>query len=55
MIGHSANLHVMEKCELPSIDCLLICSQLWQTGHIVHMEDSRIQHALVQTAERWMP
>ena len=42
-----ANLHVLEKCGIHSIECLLIQSQLQWISHVVHMEDSRILKMLL--------
>ena len=42
-----SNLQVLEKCGLPSIECLIIKCQLRWTGHIVRMEDDRIQKMLL--------
>ena len=40
-------LQVLEKCGLPSIECLIIKCQLRWTGHIVRMEDDRIPKMLL--------
>ena len=45
--GQSVQLQVLEKCGLPSIDCLIIKCQLRWTAHIVRMEDDRIPKMLL--------
>ena len=41
-----SNLQVLEKCGLPSIECLIIKCHLRWTEHIVRMEDDRIPKML---------
>ncbi|ROT82725.1 putative RNA-directed DNA polymerase from mobile element jockey-like [Penaeus vannamei] len=42
-----SNLQILEKCDLPSIECLIIKCQLRWTGHVIRMEDSRIPKMLL--------
>ena len=42
-----SNTDILEKCELTSIEALLVQSQLRWAGHVIRMSDDRISKALL--------